>query len=165
MSARSRSWSASASTSTQLRPAALDDLSLGLAVQGYLEEARGKYGLKIALRLPPGAEDRLEALAEEVRVSLFRVLQEAIQNVHHHARATRVDVDLALEGEALVLEVRDDGRGFQCPAELGGLVRQRHFGLAGAQERMALVGGRLEVVSCVGVGTTLRATAPLGREA
>ena len=148
--------------STELRPAALDDLSLGLAVQGYLEEARHKYGLKIALRLPTGSSDRLEALPEEVRVSLFRVLQEAVQNVHRHARATRVDVDLVLDGDAVSLEVRDDGRGFPCPEELGGLVRQRHFGLAGAQERMALVGGRLELVSGDGRGTTLRATAPLG---
>jgi len=151
--------------STELRPAALDDLSLGLAVRGYLEEARGKYGLRISLRVPPGSPERLEALPEPVRVSLFRVLQEAIQNVHRHARASRVEVDLALEGDAVILEVRDDGRGFQCPAELGGLVRQRHFGLAGAQERMALVGGRLELVSGIGRGTTLRATAPLAREA
>jgi signal transduction histidine kinase len=57
--------------------------------------------------------------------------------------------------------VRDDGRGFPCPAELGGLVRGGHFGLAGAQERMGLVGGRLEVTSAVGRGTTLRASAPL----
>ncbi len=147
--------------STELRPGALDDLSLGLAVQGYLQEARVKYGLKIALRLPAGSPDRLEALPEPVRVSLFRVLQEAIQNVHRHARATRVEVDLGLEGDAVTLEVRDDGRGFRCPPELGGLVRQRHFGLAGAQERMALVGGRLELVTGVGRGTTLRATAPL----
>jgi signal transduction histidine kinase len=151
--------------STELRPAALDDLSLGLAVQGYLEEARRRYGLKIALRLPAGSPDRLEALPETVRVSLFRVLQEAIQNVHRHARATRVDVDLALEGDAVTLEVRDDGRGFQCPPELGGLVRQRHFGLAGAQERMGLVGGTLELVTGVGRGTRLRARAPLAREA
>jgi len=151
--------------STELRPGALDDLSLGHAVQGYLEEARGKYGLKISLRLPPGPQDRLEALPEPVRVSLFRVLQEAIQNVHRHARASRVEVDLAADGEAVALEVRDDGRGFQCPPELGGFVRQRHFGLAGAQERMALVGGRLELASGPGRGTTLRATAPLGREA
>jgi signal transduction histidine kinase len=147
--------------STELRPSALDDLSLGLAVKGYLEEARGKYGLKIGLRLPGGPPDRLEALPEAVRVSLFRVLQEAIHNVHRHARATRVDVDLALDRDAVSLEVRDDGRGFRCPPELGGLVRQRHFGLAGAQERMALVGGTLELVSEVGRGTTLRATAPL----
>jgi signal transduction histidine kinase len=147
--------------STELRPSALDDLSLGLAVQGYLEEARGKYGLKIVLRLPAGSAAWLEALPEPVRVTLFRVLQEAIQNVHRHARANRVDVDLALDGDAVTLEVRDDGRGFRCPPELGGLVRQRHFGLAGAQERMALVGGRLELVSGVGRGTTLRATAPL----
>ena len=147
--------------STELRPPALDDLSLGLAVQGYVEEARAKYGLRISLRLPPRPHDRLESLAEEVRVALFRVLQEAIQNVHRHARATHVEVDLAVEGDLAVLEVRDDGQGFRCPPELGPLIRRGHFGLAGAQERMGLVGGRIDLVSAVGRGTTLRASAPL----
>jgi signal transduction histidine kinase len=148
--------------STELRPPALDDLSLGLTVRGYVEEARTKYGLKISLRLPPSTHDRLEALPEQVRLSLFRVLQEAINNVHRHARASRVEVDLAADGDAVTLEVRDDGRGFPCPAELGALIRRGHFGLAGAQERMGLVGGSLELTSDVGRGTRLRASAPLG---
>jgi len=148
--------------STELRPPALDDLSLGLAVRGYVEEARSKYDLKISLRLPPSAHDRLEALPEDVRLSLFRVLQEAVNNVHRHARASRVEVDLAADGDAVTLEVRDDGRGFRCPAELGALIRRGHFGLAGAQERMGLVGGSLKLTSAVGRGTRLRASAPLG---
>jgi two-component system NarL family sensor kinase len=90
------------------------------------------------------------------------VLQEAIHNVHRHARASHVEVDLAADGDAVTLEVRDDGRGFRCPAELGALIRRGHFGLAGAQERMGLVGGSLELTSAVGQGTRLRASAPLG---
>jgi len=151
--------------STELRPPALDDLSLGLTVRGYVEEAMSKYGLKISLRLPTSANDRLEELPEQVRLSLFRVLQEAIHNVHRHARASHVEVNLAADGDAVTLEVRDDGRGFPCPAELGALIRRGHFGLAGAQERMGLVGGNLELTSAVGHGTTLRATAPLAGRA
>jgi len=148
--------------STELRPPALDDLSLGLTVRGYVEEVKSKYGLKISLRLPASAHDRLEALPEQVRLSLFRVLQEAIHNVHRHARASHVEVDLVADGDAVTLEVRDDGRGFRCPAELGALIRRGHFGLAGAQERMGLVGGSLELTSALGQGTRLRASAPLG---
>ncbi len=148
--------------STELRPSALDDLSLGLAVRGYVEEARSKYRLKISLRLPASAHDPLEALPEEVRIGLFRVLQEAIHNVHRHARANRVDVSLVADDVAVTLEVHDDGQGFRCPTELGALIRRGHFGLAGAQERMSLVGGRLELTSAVGRGTTLRASVPLG---
>jgi signal transduction histidine kinase len=151
--------------STELRPPALDDLSLGLTVRGYVEEAMSKYGLKISLRLPASANDRLEELPEQVRLSLFRVLQEAIHNVHRHAGASHVEVDLAADGDAVTLEVRDDGRGFPCPAELGALIRRGHFGLAGAQERMGLVGGSLELTSGVGRGTILRASAPLGGRA
>ena len=150
--------------STELRPPALDDLSLGLAIRGYVEEASHMYDLRISLRLHPSAHDRLEALPEQVQLSLFRVLQEAITNVHRHARASRVEVALAADGDALTLEVRDDGRGFRCPAELGALIPRGHLGLAGAQERMGLVGGSLELTSAVGRGTSLRASAPLGPE-
>ena len=147
--------------STELRPPALDDLTLGLAITGYVEEARSKFRLNIVLRLPPDAPGQLEALPEEARLGLFRVLQEALTNVHRHAGASRVEVALTSGPRDVTLEVRDDGRGFECPAQLGALIRHGHFGLAGALERMSLIGGRLELVSNVGGGTRLRASAPL----
>lgn len=145
----------------ELRPSALDDLSLVLAIGGHVEDVREKYGLRVALKLPSGEEDALEALPEESRLCLFRVLQEALHNVHRHAEAGRVDVELLAEGDVVTLEVRDDGRGFTCPANLGLWIRQGRFGLAGAQERMSLIGGRLQIESRPGHGTRLRATIPL----
>jgi len=61
---------------------------------------------------------------------LFRVLQEALANVHRHAGAGRVEVVLAVAADRVTLEVRDDGRGFTCPTDLGTLIRSGHFGLA-----------------------------------
>ena len=145
---------------TELRPSALDDLSLGLAIQGYVEEVSLKHGLEISLRLPHGGSEQLEALPEDVRLGLFRVLQEALTNVHRHAGASRVEVELAAAADRVTLEVRDDGRGFTCPADLGTLIRSGHFGLAGAHERMSLLGGSLDLESVPSGGTRLRASVP-----
>jgi signal transduction histidine kinase len=147
---------------SELRPSALDDLSLGLAVQGYVEEVSVQHGIKVSLRLPPDGNDGLEALPEEARLSLFRVLQEALSNVHRHSGASRVEVELAAAPHKVTLEVRDDGRGFACPTDLGALIRDGHFGLAGAQERMSLIGGSLELRSDPAGGTRVRASVPRG---
>ena len=145
---------------SELRPSALDDLDLPLAIQGYLEEVRGSFGLDVRLELEGGGGDRFESVPEEARISLFRVLQEGLMNVHRHAAASRVEVELrAVEGE-MVLEIRDDGRGFDCPARLRSLVLEGRFGLAGAQERVSLLGGRLDVESRPGLGTRLTARIP-----
>jgi signal transduction histidine kinase len=149
--------------STELRPPALDDLDLGLAMQGYVEEVRVKHGLRVSLRLPSDGSERLETLPEEARLGLFRVLQEALTNVYRHAGASRVEVELLTRPGEVTLEVRDDGRGFACPEELGALIRSGHFGLAGAHERMALIGGTLELASERGAGTRLRASVPFSK--
>jgi signal transduction histidine kinase len=143
----------------ELRPSALDDLSLSLAVQGHVEEVRAQYGLDLSLRLPE--DDSLEALPEEARLCLFRVLQEALTNVHRHARARKAAVELLADADRVTLEVRDDGQGFPHPPNLGTLIRAGHFGLAGAQERLGALGGTLQIEFERGRGTTLRASVPL----
>ncbi|RMF29611.1 MAG: sensor histidine kinase, partial [Chloroflexi bacterium] len=141
---------------TELRPSALDDLNLGLAVSGYVQDVAGEWGLPITLHLPedPEQSEVLRKVRGEIGLCLFRVLQEALANVQRHARASHVYVALAVEDGHVVLEVQDDGRGFRCPARLGALIHQGHFGLAGAQERVEMVGGTLEVASVLGLGTT-----------
>ena len=147
---------------TELRPAALDDLNLGLAVSGYVQDVAGEWGIPITLHLPEDREQGrvLEGVRGEIALCLFRVLQEALTNVQRHARASRVHVTLAVEAGHVVLEVQDDGRGFRCPARLEALIHQGHFGLVGAQERLEMVSGTLEVISVPGQGTTLRARVP-----
>jgi signal transduction histidine kinase len=73
-----------------------------------------------------------------------------------------VEVELAAAPHKVTLEVRDNGRGFACPADLGAFIRDGHFGLAGAQERMSLIGGSLELRSDPAGGTRLRASVPCG---
>ncbi len=146
---------------TDLRPATLDDLSLGLAMQGYVDDIAENEGMDISITLI-GKEDFLsESLPEDVKVCLFRVLQEAVTNVRRHAQADHTQVKLAVMPDHVALEIRDDGQGFQCPAHLGAFTREGHFGLAGLQERLNLIAGAFWVESIPGQGTTLHARAPL----
>ena len=88
---------------------------------------------------------------------MFRIAQEALQNALRHAEAERIDVRLEDGGGLLVLTVADDGRGFD-PAAAG--LRGRRLGLTSMEERAAALGGRLEVASAPGAGTTVRLEVP-----
>lgn len=146
---------------TDLRPAALDDLSLGLAVQGYVEDIAEDKGISITLSWSGEKSFLSENLPEDVKVCLFRVLQEAVTNACRHTQFNHIQVRLAVMLDHVSLEVQDDGQGFQCPERLGILTRKGHFGLAGLQERVNLVGGTFQVKSASGQGTILRARVQL----
>jgi signal transduction histidine kinase len=106
---------------------------------------------KIALAIGEGFR---EAFPQEVGVELLRVLREALTNVRRHSRARSVEVRLQTEGETLVAEVTDDGRGFDPEAAQGGV------GLVGMSERVEGLGGKIEVRSPLGEGTSIRVMIP-----
>ena len=108
---------------------------------------------KIALAIGEGFR---EAFPQEVGVELLRVLREALTNVRRHSRARSVEVRLQTEGETLVAEVTDDGRGFDPEAAQGGV------GLVGMSERVEGLGGKIEVRSPPGGGTKVMVRVPLG---
>ena len=108
---------------------------------------------KIALAIGEGFR---EAFPQEVGVELLRVLREALTNVRRHSRARRVEVRLQTEGETLVAEVADDGRGLDPEAAQGGV------GLVGMKERVEGLGGKIEVKSPPGGGTKVMVRVPLG---
>ncbi len=129
-----------------LRPSVLDDLGLVPALDWLLSDLGGRTGIQMALEV---RGDRLP-LTPEQELVIFRVAQQALQNVERHAHASRVDVRLAYDFGLLRLEVVDDGHGFD-PAH----VRQGSLGLAGMQERASLIGAELDVSSRPGT-TCLR---------
>jgi signal transduction histidine kinase len=108
---------------------------------------------KIALAIGEGFR---EAFPQEVGVELLRVLREALTNVRRHSRARSVEVRLQTEGEMLMAEVTDDGRGFDPEAAQGGV------GLVGMSERVEGLGGKIEVRSPPGGGTKVMVRVPLG---
>lgn len=142
----------------ELRPMALDDLGLRRAVTQYLEEWAERSRLQIELEVK--LDDR--RLPQAVETALFRVLQEAITNVMKHADANRVSVILEAADDMVRLIVEDDGRGFDLDT---GADEQalgiRHLGLLGVRERLALVGGSLEVESPAQGGTTIYVCIPV----
>ena len=97
-----------------------------------------------------------QTLPEQVRIVLFRIYQEALNNIIRHANATRVWVSFSWMREQAILEVQDDGIGFELPGRWVRLARQGHLGLVGAMERAGEVGGTLEITSAPGQGTTPR---------
>ncbi len=102
----------------------------------------------------------LEDFPERARLAMYRIYQQAMANIAHHARASRVTIALRKEDGEGVLEVRDDGGGFVVPACLSDLALTGHFGLVGSSERAAAVGGELQIESRPGRGTLIRALVP-----
>jgi signal transduction histidine kinase len=127
---------------TELRPAALDELGLRTAIEALLVRHHEQSGFEIDAELTlPDPSAGSERLDEDLETAVYRMVQEALTNVAKHARAEHVYVVVAESGGELLVEVRDDGVGFDTQTTGQG------FGLAGMQERMSLAGGRLTVES------------------
>jgi two-component system sensor histidine kinase DegS len=139
-----------------LRPSLLDDLGLIPALRSLtnnLEKTEGTLAEFTIL----GEERRL---TDEVELSLFRIVQEALNNVSKHAQATEVHVSAEFTESRIKLTVRDNGRGFELKGSMDDLPRIGQLGLMGMQERVWLLGGSIEVNSKPGKGTTLLVDAP-----
>jgi PAS domain S-box-containing protein len=138
-----------------LRPTTLDDFGLAAALCQEVEELR-EEGWEIFCE--EGLGD--ERLVPETETALYRVGMEALTNVRKHSRTTRATVKLSRRPGAVRLEIADTGRGFDpSAASRGG--RGEKVGLAGMRERVALLGGRLQINSQPGKGTTVVAEIPL----
>jgi PAS domain S-box-containing protein len=141
-----------------LRPAILDDFGLAPAIAFELQVLRGE-GWDVEFTDGLGSI-RLQPTLER---ALFRVVQEALTNVRKHAQSKRVAVTLESRNQWVHLEIRDWGRGFRPAAARAGVGPSEHLGLAGMQERIALIRGRFKIRSRPGAGTRIQVQA-LARE-
>lgn len=135
-----------------LRPPVLDDLGLAASLESL---ARSVADVEIEVDVDaPG-------LPEHVETALYRITQEALQNIAKHARAGHATVELSARNGQVMLRIRDDGRGF----EVGEQNRpgRMTYGLAGMSERADLIGGRLVIASRPGRGTTITVRLPTTR--
>src|SRR5690606_33879533 len=121
------------------------------ALSNHINLFRRRHGVEVTLTLSGD-----ERLAPEVEFALYRVAQEALNNVAKHARAHHVRVKLDLRPEEALLEVCDDGVGFDPAAG----ARGGSFGVIGMKERVNEVKGSLQIVSAPGQGTCVRARVP-----
>ena len=106
----------------------------------------------------------MEQLDTARRTVLFRVAQEALTNVARHAQASRVEVSIQKLPDCICMKIKDDGKSFQVERVLHGKGSKR-LGLLGMRERLEMVGGRFEVESAPGKGTTITAQIPTGKDA
>jgi PAS domain S-box-containing protein len=134
----------------ELRPTALDDLGLPDALAFYARDLGRRHALEMDVHSDPNA--RLGSTAETV---VYRIAQEALTNVVKHAGASRVSVLLERRANTVQLIVEDDGSGFDADRLLNFGSLEHRLGLAGMNERAALVGGELQIESAPGRGTTL----------
>ena len=141
---------------SELRPAALDELGLAAAVEGLLDRFESTQGVsvkqRVALRFESGASPY--RLSSDIESTIYRVVQEALTNVAKHSRASRVSVEITEGLDEVMISVVDDGIGFDPEEPSAG------FGLVGMQERIAMVGGSLELQSAEPGGTRVRAVVP-----
>ena len=144
---------------SQLRPPLLDQLGLDGAIHDTVEHMRMLTGIEITTDLAAPADD----LGDGQRTVALRVTQEALQNVRKHAAATAAVVATRLDDGAWVLEVRDDGRGFDVGAVAAR--GRRNFGLQFMRDRAELIGARFDVRSRPDGGTIVRLAIPTGAAA
>jgi signal transduction histidine kinase len=141
-----------------LHPPLLDEVGFTCAAEWFIEGFAKRSGINIKADI---ANSR-ERLPKSVEIALFRVLQESLTNVHRHSGASEASIHFQREDEAVILEVRDFGKGI--PEErlrlLHGVSAETGVGLAGMRERLHELDGKLEIESD-GRGTSMRATVPL----
>ena len=139
--------------SRDLRPSVLDDLGLIAALQWYL----GRQGERASLEIGFAPPANLPRPPREIETACYRIVQEALTNIVRHAEATRVDVEVAMDGADFVLTVRDDGKGFDLGVESRTRAASTHLGLVGMRERAEKASGVLSISSSPGGGTVVRA--------
>jgi signal transduction histidine kinase len=135
-----------------LRPIYLEDLGLVTALEMLVRETSGNNTLDVDFQ-KSGQEQRL---SHELELALYRMAQEALNNVVRHSGAGHADLHIAFGEQEITLEVSDNGIGFEMPRIPTDFALSGHFGLLGIRERADLIGAHLEVESSPGIGTRLK---------
>jgi PAS domain S-box-containing protein len=136
----------------ELRPTELDDLGLHTAMSNYIDEWSRQTNITVDFHSDGLMNHRLEGHVES---TIYRIVQEALNNVLKHANAKGVSVILESKRNKASVIVEDDGIGFDAESLFKAPARNGHFGLLGMRERVMLVGGSLNIESTPGVGTTV----------
>jgi signal transduction histidine kinase len=149
---------------TDLRPAALDEIGVEAAIEAFAERVRNAPDapvVHLVIDLGSGQGRSATRRPAAMESTLYRLVQEATTNAIKHAHATELDVAVVERGGVIEATVRDNGHGFDPEEATEG------FGLIGMRERVALLGGTLQVQSSPGAGTVVRASVPAasGRDA
>ena len=141
----------------ELRPTVLDDLGLIPALKSFLKSFIADTGVRVSLKV----SSEVEQSSSAIRTTLYRVAQEALNNVSRHAHASRAEVSIRFVDGIICMEITDNGSGFDVEATPDGNKPAR-LGLLGMRERVEMVGGTLLMDSVPGSATTIRVEIPSG---
>jgi len=143
-------------TAQGLRPRVIDDLGLVAALEWIAEdlEKDQKIQTKVETR------DMERAIPPETQILLFRIAQEALNNIRKHAKASNVIIRVEGGGNNIMMTVTDDGQGFEAPGKIEGMVSAGRLGLMGMHERARLLNGKLQIKSAPGKGTEITVRLP-----
>ena len=139
-----------------LRPPALDELGLDHALRKSLEDLKSD-GM-ICKFSEVGTRTRLSS---SVEIAVYRLVQEALTNIRKHAHATKVSLRLQFQEDALLVEVHDNGNGFDLSQTLDSAIAVGHMGLLGMKQRAKMLGGDIKIKTGAGAGTTLTLSLPI----
>lgn len=138
-----------------LRPMMLDDLGLLPTLKRYVQTFESKSRLPVNL-----VTQGERTLSQHIEVTLFRIVQELLSNAAEHAHASRVQVNLDIESNPIVVTVEDDGSGFDVESVLSAVRQRGSSGLINLEKRIQMLGGRMQFQSATGRGTKVRAELP-----
>ncbi len=143
-------------TAQGLRPRIIDDLGLVAALEWIAEELERDQKIRISVE----TKNMDRKLSSETQILLFRIAQEALNNIRKHARAARVMIKLEGGDKEIKMTVTDDGQGFKAPEKIEGMVSAGRLGLMGMHERARLLNGTLKIKSAAGEGTEITVRLP-----
>jgi signal transduction histidine kinase len=141
--------------SHELRPGVLDQLGLVAALELIIEEFNARNQIQIEFHVE-GKERRLSGEEEQ---SLFRIAQEALNNIYKHSQAIHALVKLRFDSQFVSLEIHDDGKGFST-SDMDLAISKGRLGLLGMRERAKLINAQLKIISTPNCGTTVRVELP-----
>lgn len=140
-----------------LRPPTIDSLGLNAAIQSYAQDWSKRFGIELQLNLDP----EIGRLAEAIELSIYRIVQESLNNIYKHSSATAAQINLERTSpRALMITIEDNGEGVEEQLDLVNLSQAGHYGLVGIEERVKLLGGRLRIQNRADGGLLIQAEIP-----
>ena len=140
-----------------LHPPILDSLGLTRALYQLCEEYTNRNGIKVNLLIAGIEEDKLN---ENAIITIYRFIQEGLNNVGKHAEAKNVSIKLVSSYPKIILRLEDDGKGFDVLEQQSRVFSEKHMGLLNMQERIALLGGNMQIESQLEKGTHILVEIP-----
>ncbi|KPJ48351.1 MAG: hypothetical protein AMJ41_05055, partial [candidate division Zixibacteria bacterium DG_27] len=141
----------------KLRPTMLDDLGLIPTLRSFTKD----FSQQLSIPVHFSSRGDTERLGPDVKITIYRIIQEGLNNIAKHSKATQAGISLQVKGRVCSLEIKDDGIGIEAEKVLKSTDARRGFGVFNIRERASLLGGKLEILSDKGKGTTLLVTIPL----